>query len=136
MVLKSNALIIIFFLRYDAKPKIRNASKRQRELLKIEGKIAVLQLKKAKLEEEERVSSAEQESVLESDSELADHDGSLVLPMLTRAIRRRIIIMRSTRDLRSMKAPIQIALIVNLTHLAILRSGLFATRDNLLIFCK
>ena len=129
MVLKSNALLIIFFLRYDAKPKIRNASKRQRELLKIEGKIAVLQLKKAKLEEEERVSSAEQESVLESDSELADHDGSLVLPMLTRAIRRRIIIMRSTRDLRSMKAPIQIALIVNLTHLAILRSGLFATRE-------
>ena len=55
MVLKSNALIIIFFLRYDAKPKIRTASKRQRELLKIEEKIAVLQLKKAKLEEEERV---------------------------------------------------------------------------------
>ena len=95
MVLKSNALLIIVFLRYDAKPKIRNASKRQRELLKIEGKIAVLQLKKAKLEEEERVASAEQESVLESDSELADHDASLVLPMLTRAIRRSIIIMRS-----------------------------------------
>ena len=41
-----------------------------------------MQLKKAKLEEEERLASAEQESVPESDSELADHDASLILPML------------------------------------------------------
>ena len=51
--------------------KVRNITKRQREIGNIEEKIAILQLKKAKFEEEERVARAEQnlESVLESESE-------------------------------------------------------------------
>ena len=80
--------------KYYAKPKVRNITKRQREIGNIEEKIAILQLKKAKFEEEERVARAEQnlESVPESESEHSsmrtiidlhqDHDDSL----LTRAI--------------------------------------------------